>query len=439
MAMIKSRILKFLIPILSQSKAPKLPTPPARAPKNRGAGKRRTLAATRSSLCQAARPSPIPVAERATRNLMRELEFINSQQQQAPDAAVDEYVDLYAGNLPEMAVEAIKAATRMGNKKLTKVLEAIVQEADAVEMETKSSAAACFVVIAARREAARLIVQQARPHIVCLQETKLDAIDGPLMKPGGSTDCLGPRSHHGRSSEEGGFLPLDTANNNDKQAFLAELIGCQPGSRPWLCLGDFNLIYEAQDKNNNNINRAHMRRFRQALDASELMEIKLQNRKYTWSNGRRNPTLVKLDRVFCNREWDEILPSAGLLALSSSLSDHFPLFLCNQQQPHRKVSFKFETFWTRVPDFPQVVQNAWNEPVRGNNPLMILHNRLQNTARALKRWSKSLFSEARLQMQMANEVILLLDIAQESRPLSEAESDLHRQLKQLLLGWAAIE
>ena len=182
-----------------------------------------------------------------------------------------------------------------------------------------------------------------------------------------------------------------------------------------------------------------MRRFRQALDASELMEIKLQNRKYTWSNGRRNPTLVKLDRVFCNREWDEILPSAGLLALSSSLSDHFPLFLCNQQQPHRKVSFKFETFWTRVPDFPQVVQNAWNEPVRGNNPLMILHNRLQNTARALKRWSKSLFSEARLQMQMANEVILLLDIAQESRPLSEAESDLHRHLKQLLLGWAAIE
>ena len=34
---------------------------------------------------------------------------------------------------------------------------------------------------AARREAVKLIVQQARPHIVCLQETKLDAIDGPLV------------------------------------------------------------------------------------------------------------------------------------------------------------------------------------------------------------------------------------------------------------------
>lgn len=43
-----------------------------------------------------------------------------------------------------------------------------------------------------------------------------------------------------------------------------------PANAPWICLGDFNLIYEARDKNNNNINRAQMRKFRQTLDASEL-------------------------------------------------------------------------------------------------------------------------------------------------------------------------
>ena len=32
-------------------------------------------------------------------------------------------------------MQAIRAATRVGNKKLIKALEAIVQEADAVEME----------------------------------------------------------------------------------------------------------------------------------------------------------------------------------------------------------------------------------------------------------------------------------------------------------------
>jgi len=99
------------------------------------AKKKTTLPATRTSLRQAARPSNIPVAERATLKLMRELEFVSSQQQQAPDAAVASYIDLYADDLPEMAVQAIRAATRVGNKKLIKALEAIVQEADAVEME----------------------------------------------------------------------------------------------------------------------------------------------------------------------------------------------------------------------------------------------------------------------------------------------------------------
>jgi Tfp pilus assembly protein PilZ len=52
---------------------------------------------------------------------------------------------------------------------------------------------------------------------------------------------------------------------------------------------------------------------------------------------------------------------------------------------------------------------------------MILHNRLTSTKRSLLSWSRSLFSDARLQLHMANEVILRLDIAQESRTLSIAD------------------
>lgn len=64
----------------------------------------------------------------------------------------------------------------------------------------------------------------------------------------------------------------------NKQNFLTELASCRPAGTPWLCIGDFNLICEADDKNNSNINRAEMRRFRQELDRSELIEIKLTNR-----------------------------------------------------------------------------------------------------------------------------------------------------------------
>ena len=78
-----------------------------------------------------------------------------------------------------------------------------------------------------------------------------------------------------------------------KPAFLRELRRCKPdeGSK-WLLLGDFNLIYRARDKNNRNLNQSRMRQFRAALNSCKLREIHLQNRKYTWSNERRRPTML---------------------------------------------------------------------------------------------------------------------------------------------------
>jgi hypothetical protein len=67
---------------------------------------------------------------------------------------------------------------------------------------------------------------------------------------------------------------------------------------------------------------------RHTLNSCELFEFNLQNRKFTWSNERENPTLVRLDRVFYNKEWDLLLSNYNLLAVSSSLSYHCPLLLC---------------------------------------------------------------------------------------------------------------
>jgi hypothetical protein len=60
---------------------------------------------------------------------MCELDFINPQTL-VPDTAVTAYVDMYASDLHEEAIKAIKSATHMGNKKLAKVLVAMVEESD---------------------------------------------------------------------------------------------------------------------------------------------------------------------------------------------------------------------------------------------------------------------------------------------------------------------
>src|SRR4051794_37851264 len=68
-----------------------------------------------------------------------------------------------------------------------------------------------------------------------------------------------------------------------------------------------------------------------------------------------------------------------------------------------------------------------------------LNTKLARAAKDLKIWVKGFFSETRLQMHMANEIILHFDIAQECRHLSSKELQLRRELKLRVLGLAAID
>lgn len=119
--------------IFKEAAAPLLPRP-ATTPRQRGRGHKKVMVATRSSLRQAARPSPVPVSQRAQWKLMRELQFIDTPTR-PPDAAVTEYIDLYGQDLPAQAIEKLSVAAGLGNKQLVKVLAALAAEAGAVEME----------------------------------------------------------------------------------------------------------------------------------------------------------------------------------------------------------------------------------------------------------------------------------------------------------------
>ena len=74
-------------------------------------------------------------------------------------------------------------------------------------------------------------------------------------------------------------------------------------SGTWSVRGDFNLIYQAEDKNNHRLNRRMMCHFRQFLNDVELQELYLKGRLYTWSIERDNLMLERLDRVFISEDW----------------------------------------------------------------------------------------------------------------------------------------
>lgn len=82
------------------------------------------------------------------------------------------------------------------------------------------------------------------------------------------------------------YGPADDAR---KTAFLAELARtARPPSDPWPINGDFNLIYEARDKNNHHLNHRIMGMFRRAIDNAGLKEIKCKNHRF--ARTRRSST-----------------------------------------------------------------------------------------------------------------------------------------------------
>jgi hypothetical protein len=153
-----------------------------------------------------------------------------------------------------------------------------------------------------------------------------------------------------------------------------------------LIAGDFNLIYRASDKNNSNINRAMMGRFRKLVEDLSLKEVPLYGRKYTWSNQQDSPVLVKLDRVLCSVEWEDIFPNV-LQSAASEGSDHCPLLLGIRDNKMGKRRFCFEAFWSNLEGFQDAVQEVWESVAAVNCPFMTLNLKLKATARKLQSWS----------------------------------------------------
>jgi hypothetical protein len=225
-----------------------------------------------------------------------------------------------------------------------------------------------------------------------------------------------------------------------KLQFLQELKNIpRPDHGRWLILGDFNLIYQAEDKNNTNLNRRLMGAFKATIDSLLLKEIRLNGRRFTWSNEQDAPTLTRIDRLLCTAEWELLFQACFLHSLPSLMSDHTPLLLQGELQHFQNSCFRFENFCTRMEGFQELVQDTWNKPVASTQPLKRLHIKLSRVAKAIKRWRKQKIGDIRLQLAIVKEILLQLEGAHEHRPLTQEELNLRRRLKIRSVGLAAIE
>ena len=98
------------------------------------------------------------------------------------------------------------------------------------------------------------------------------------------------------------------AQQDRKREFLAELVrACSScANLPFMVGGDFNIIRNPSEKNNNRYNWPRM--FNTVIETLNLKEIEMSGRKYIWANYAEVPTYEKLDRILVCTEWELKFP-----------------------------------------------------------------------------------------------------------------------------------
>jgi hypothetical protein len=71
---------------------------------------------------------------------------------------------------------------------------------------------------------------------------------------------------------------------------------------PLLVGGDFNIIRNQKEKNNNRYNDRWSSLFNAVINSLDLRELELSGRQFTWTNNLQVPKYEKLDRILVSTE-----------------------------------------------------------------------------------------------------------------------------------------
>lgn len=102
------------------------------------------------------------------------------------------------------------------------------------------------------------------------------------------------------------------------------------------------------------------------------------------------------------------------------------------------MRFRFELIWLKFDGFLDVVREAWGTQIHGADACRAMDIKLRTVAKALKSWSAKHVGSIRLQLAAARVVLYELDVARETRLLSQGELELRRDLKLNVLGLASL-
>ncbi|XP_019264059.1 PREDICTED: uncharacterized protein LOC109241742 [Nicotiana attenuata] len=185
---------------------------------------------------------------------------------------------------------------------------------------------------------------------------------------------------------------------------------------PWIVMGDFNSVLHTDDKvGGNPVSLAEIVDFQQCIEQCELLELPTSGSRYTWNDRHGdNRILSKIEWVFINTAWLNLMPAYMACYLEEGISDHCPLKLSNVNSPRRaKAAFKFCNVWASHPNFIDIVNEGWKQEVEGCSMFKVVR-KLKMMKKELRMLNKNYFSN------------IIEEADADRMALSVAQAELHK-------------
>uniref|UniRef100_A0A803Q5E5 DUF4283 domain-containing protein n=1 Tax=Cannabis sativa TaxID=3483 RepID=A0A803Q5E5_CANSA len=158
--------------------------------------------------------------------------------------------------------------------------------------------------------------------------------------------------------------------------------------QPWCIIGDLNNVTSQQDKRGGNAYPNWLiNGFCGMLDDCGLHDLDLEGYPFTLERGRGTDDWieVRIDRALVSQQWLDLFPTAKLINLEVSTSDHCPLILVpvNMAAVTGSRVFRFKNSWLKEPLCHKIVEETWEQYTDSS-----IMEKIKNCANVLADWGK---------------------------------------------------
>ncbi|XP_062114236.1 uncharacterized protein LOC133825289 [Humulus lupulus] len=192
---------------------------------------------------------------------------------------------------------------------------------------------------------------------------------------------------------------------DERKSLWVDLLSLRFPVKPWLLLGDFNAVFNCEDRSGGipisikDLNDSTLWQAQAHVEA-----LKRSGSFFTCSNNQEGASRIysRIDHAFVNEEWHDIFPNTTAHFAWETISDHCSCVVAATIS--EKIGFKpfrYFNFWAEHQELKEIVSARWEKPlaVRG---LKGIYYKLMRLKHILKKFNKATigdvgtaFSEAR--------------------------------------------